>query len=824
MKKKNFLKLWLLTAVLFTASNAWAQVPAHKSINVQNAELWTLDFPPASAESVAGPATFDYKVVTIGGKAWVWMKVNGGNFWGDATSFVGFTTDEGLTATGKYGLNPDPNNANRNAAVGGAGNTELTGSVDIGAIPEGAKIFTRPQINVSGGWNGAQHTKPVVYPAAGADATPPTFANDPEKELTTTSITISLNATDDSGNLFYYIVDEKGAAQVIFKESVTYTFSAVDNDHTYTIYAVDFSGNASEPKTVETINKSATKLPAPTGLALSADKKNLTFNAVAGAAGYLVIVLDESNNVVFEQENFNTGDALKYFLAGNLTVNLQAVGDGVSNINSDNATIAWGVTNSELDLTLTAEYDGSILFDPTGNNGNATTDADAAYFSWETNELGHVVVTIKAHFLVNGTEDQTVFRALLNLGDLTVNGYAGNNYFTAEYALAQKQWVLKPIAGKTIPYGSEIMYRGYMLYRTVANAATNTAVRPALEEAGLVEGLSLHDLYPNASYTAPFIYGTVKPAVTPVLTKIVLSLTNPERGTAFAVNQEIGITAAYTDQNGFPMETPTDLVWTGSTVTGSGSSYSITPTSKGAVTLTVSSGAISSNALNLSIITDAPNVALGKTVTAIEGSIGADFIVNGNFGGPTWEVAHPGNTVYDAWVVIDLGTKHKIEFIEVVWEGAYSKEFTVDYSDTDATSGFTTKYTGSNTGATNTKHNKFYENPSEAQYVRIFSTEAGSGYGIKMHEVAIYGTSTDTGTNLSSTSKATFSFYPNPATDVINFGSAAKEVKIYSLQGQLVLSQVNVSNVNVSGLTKGMYIIQAMDNAGKQSSAKVEVK
>lgn len=66
--------------------------------------------------------------------------------------------------------------------------------------------------------------------------------------------------------------------------------------------------------------------------------------------------------------------------------------------------------------------------------------------------------------------------------------------------------------------------------------------------------------------------------------------------------------------------------------------------------------------------------------------------------------------------------------------------------------------------------------------------------------------------------------YPNPATEVIYFTIPLQVISIYSLQGQLVSSQVNVDKMNVSGLAKGLYVVQTIDYNGKQTSLKVEIR
>jgi hypothetical protein len=80
------------------------------------------------------------------------------------------------------------------------------------------------------------------------------------------------------------------------------------------------------------------------------------------------------------------------------------------------------------------------------------------------------------------------------------------------------------------------------------------------------------------------------------------------------------------------------------------------------------------------------------------------------------------------------------------------------------------------------------------------------------------------GNATSDVSNEKISVYPNPATDILHFSSPAKEVQVYTLQGQSVLTAYNTSAVDVSGLSKGLYIVGATDENGGQTVAKVEVR
>ena len=73
--------------------------------------------------------------------------------------------------------------------------------------------------------------------------------------------------------------------------------------------------------------------------------------------------------------------------------------------------------------------------------------------------------------------------------------------------------------------------------------------------------------------------------------------------------------------------------------------------------------------------------------------------------------------------------------------------------------------------------------------------------------------------------KAKFNLYPNPTTDnfSIEMDNEVKSIDIYSLQGQKVMTS-NSKEVNVSNLSKGIYLVQIEDENNKISTQKLIVK
>ena len=89
------------------------------------------------------------------------------------------------------------------------------------------------------------------------------------------------------------------------------------------------------------------------------------------------------------------------------------------------------------------------------------------------------------------------------------------------------------------------------------------------------------------------------------------------------------------------------------------------------------------------------------------------------------------------WFVVNLGQQREFNTVQILWEGAYGKSFTIDYS-TDSTT-----WTNFATIADQTLSGFPYlqtltvDNPVTAQYVRFEGTARGTGYGYSFWEFQV---------------------------------------------------------------------------------------
>ncbi len=81
-------------------------------------------------------------------------------------------------------------------------------------------------------------------------------------------------------------------------------------------------------------------------------------------------------------------------------------------------------------------------------------------------------------------------------------------------------------------------------------------------------------------------------------------------------------------------------------------------------------------------------------------------------------------------------------------------------------------------------------------------------------DIKLSATSSLATTGLSPGTSATFSVYPNPTTDYINFPKSEK-VQVFDLSGKLVLSDANTEKVPVGNLANGLYLLKTVSQVAK---------
>ncbi|NDV46806.1 T9SS C-terminal target domain-containing protein [Paludibacter sp. 221] len=112
---------------------------------------------------------------------------------------------------------------------------------------------------------------------------------------------------------------------------------------------------------------------------------------------------------------------------------------------------------------------------------------------------------------------------------------------------------------------------------------------------------------------------------------------------------------------------------------------------------------------------------------------------------------------------------------------------------------------------------------NESYSFEVYAVDAEGNESVVFTDKLVFTTSSDT-TSLKDNQISTYIIYPNPVKDVLYINSNVNEIAFFTLQGQRVLSMANVESVDVSGLSKGLYIVQITDELGDKASFKIEVR
>ena len=177
----------------------------------------------------------------------------------------------------------------------------------------------------------------------------------------------------------------------------------------------------------------------------------------------------------------------------------------------------------------------------------------------------------------------------------------------------------------------------------------------------------------------------------------------------------------------------------------------MTVDARGQYTVTLKSGDVVSNEVVINVVAEGANLALGKTiVSSTEGSENPQNAVDGEEG-TMWIVNQPADAekgdgdswIYEAEIVVDLGEEYDVNCVHTYWEGASAADYTVTFSTDNAQwSEPTEAFTFTNGAGMQNRHDwLMQEEPVKARYVKVHSTRAATGYGVKIRELQVYSNS-----------------------------------------------------------------------------------
>ncbi len=257
--KKNLLSLVVLLSIAFntTALN-------HGSMAGNNLPLYPQRNGATPGTAIAG-VTFDFKMVTVGSKTWAWTNVTGGktvsaDAWASQLRYWEPTKTE-INLTGRTD-----------------GNKQTFGSARLPNMNPLTVTYFQSWNNEFYETADFTYNYTLQNSANATDNIAPVLAAPTVVSQTSMQLKLLLSATDDSGNFFYYIEDAgNNFAEVSFFNDVTLSLTP-DVDYTFSIYAIDFSGNQSAARVVGTHAVEPTWITNGTAKAISfkLDSRSLT--------------------------------------------------------------------------------------------------------------------------------------------------------------------------------------------------------------------------------------------------------------------------------------------------------------------------------------------------------------------------------------------------------------------------------------------------------------------------------------------------------------------------------------------------------------------
>lgn len=252
----------------------------------------------------------------------------------------------------------------------------------------------------------------------------------------------------------------------------------------------------------------------------------------------------------------------------------------------------------------------------------------------------------------------------------------------------------------------------------------------------------------------------------------------------------------------------------------------LTVTEKGVYSVYCSLGEVVSNAVEVNVVADGENVALNKVVEAVAtSSSDAANAVDGDLA-TTWDVPIPEDAVdgmFDAWLVVDLGKDYEVNCINCHWGPEASADYSVLVSATGEEGSYEEIYSRQSDewGVGKDHDDWFYgDETHNARFIKIESRKMvfPDWQFLKMKELQVFVVDEGTSGVVDGMQDAAMQIFVT--SDVLKFSAEANAV-VYNMNGVAVATANGVSEMNVSSLPSGVYVVKAVDMNGNVATVKV---
>ncbi|MGN0029886.1 MAG: discoidin domain-containing protein [Marinilabiliaceae bacterium] len=248
----------------------------------------------------------------------------------------------------------------------------------------------------------------------------------------------------------------------------------------------------------------------------------------------------------------------------------------------------------------------------------------------------------------------------------------------------------------------------------------------------------------------------------------------------------------------------------------------------GTKTLKATAGEVSAS-FTVEVI-DAKQVVGGMTATAssenADANMTADKAIDNDLGSRWASEGTETGVAKEESLIVDLGESMNLVAIGVTWEGACAAEYTIEVS-ADGESYTSLGGETRELGIVNHLYRVKGDEEEAVRYIKVACAVPATNYGYSIFEVTPYianekkPVTPPTSVDLVNDAARGIVAGDNGA---VRFTEEMRSVRIYSAAGNLVKSAQNATEVNVGATAKGIYIVKAVDNAGRAFTAKFNIR
>lgn len=229
-------------------------------------------------------------------------------------------------------------------------------------------------------------------------------------------------------------------------------------------------------------------------------------------------------------------------------------------------------------------------------------------------------------------------------------------------------------------------------------------------------------------------------------------------------------------------------------------------------------------------VVDAKQVVDGMTATAssenADANMTADKAIDNDPGSRWASEGTETGVAKEESLIVDLGEGKNLVAIGVTWEGACAAEYTIEVS-ADGESYTSLGGEMRELGIVNHLYRVKANEDEAVRYIKVACAVPATNYGYSIFEVTPYvanekePVTPPTSVDIVNDAARSIVVSGNGA---VRFTEEMRSVRIYSAAGNLVKSAQNATEVNVGATAKGIYIVKAVDNAGRALTSKVNIR